>query len=277
MTRTAHANTKEHPMIENVITAARDAGRVIEDVRRKGFDVEEKGQQGPVTEADRAADTLLKERLLAPEPCAWLSEETADDPVRLDRARVWIVDPLDGTKEFVQGIPEYAVAIGLVDQGRAVLGVVHNPATGETFWAERDGGAFRDGTRITVAEGDSILASRSEMRRGEFASFDERWQITHVGSIEYKLGRIAGGEAAVTLSRGPKWEWDVCAGALIVEEAGGRATDVFGGPLRYNQSFPKVKGILAGAPGAFQRALDEVAALGVSDRMREFADLPGTS
>jgi myo-inositol-1(or 4)-monophosphatase len=260
-------------MLQSIIEAAREAGRVIEDVRRRGFDVEFKGSQGPVTEADRAADALLKERLLDLIPGGWLSEETADQPGRLAQRCLWVVDPLDGTKEFVQGIPEYAVAIALVEDGVGRLGVVHNPATGESYWAERGGGAFRDGESISVMEGRGLLASRSELKRGEFAPFLDEWDIRHMGSIEYKLAMIASGQASVTLSRGPKWEWDVCAGAIIVEEAGGRATDVFGDPLVYNQSFPKVKGILAGAPDAFDRAHAEVLAMGPSDRMNEFSDM----
>ncbi|MBE0595020.1 MAG: hypothetical protein IH616_21755 [Gemmatimonadales bacterium] len=91
----------------------------------------------------------------------------------------------------------------------------------------------------------------------------------HVGSIEYKLGMVAAGAGAATLSRGPKWEWDVCAGVLLVEEAGGVATDVFGDPLRFNQQFPKVKGILAAAPASYARAKAQIDRLGPSDRMEE--------
>lgn len=259
-------------MIERVVEAAIEAGRVIEQIRAAGFDVREKKGQGPVTEADHAADALLKERLLALESCGWLSEETADHPDRLSRPRLWVVDPLDGTKEFVQGIPEYSVAVALVEHSAPVLGVVHNPASRVTYWALRGEGAWRDGAPIRVGEGDTLLASRSEIKRGEFAGFRQEWDIHHVGSIEFKLAQVAAGEAAVTLSRGPKWEWDVCAGALIVEEAGGIATDVFGGVFQYNQPFPKVRGVLAGAPEAYGRALADVEAMGASDRMNEFAD-----
>jgi myo-inositol-1(or 4)-monophosphatase len=149
-----------------------------------------------------------------------------------------------------------------------VLGVVHNPATGDTFWAERGGGAFRNGERIHVVEGETVLASRSETGYGEFAQFPS-WHVRPVGSIEYKLALVAAGEAAVTWSRGPKHEWDVCAGALIVEEAGGIATELAGTPLRFNQPRPKVRGILAGAPSAYARALTELAAVGASERMAE--------
>jgi myo-inositol-1(or 4)-monophosphatase len=244
-------------MIQAVVAAAQDAGRIIQKVRESDFEVESKGDAGPVTRADREADALLKSRLLELDPAGWLSEETADDPARLKSSRLWIVDPLDGTKEFVQGLPEYCVAIALVEAGQPILGVVHNPARGETYWAERGAGAFRNGESIRVCEGRRLLASRSELKRGEFDPFRAGWDVTATGSIQYKLALIGSGEAAATFSRGPKHEWDVCAGELIVSEAGGKASDVFGDPLRYNQPFPKVKGVLAAAPESYARALPD--------------------
>ena len=261
-------------MIDRVIEIAEEAGRVIQAVREKGFEVEQKGAQGPVTDADRAADELLRTRLLALEGCGWLSEETADDERRLQQERLWVVDPLDGTKEFVKGIPEYSVAIGLVENGTAILGVVHNPSTGDTYSASRGAGAFKNGDPIEVAEGRRLLASRSEIKRGEFGVFEADWEVVAAGSIEHKLALVASGDGAATLSRGPKWEWDVCAGAVIVEEAGGVACDMLGGALEFNKPFPKVRGILAGAPRAYGRALQVARSVGASDRMAEFPDVP---
>jgi myo-inositol-1(or 4)-monophosphatase len=262
-------------MIDAVVAAAEAAGKVIQEIQNSDFDVESKGDAGPVTLADREADSLLKSRLLELAPVGWLSEETADNSDRLGESNLWIVDPLDGTKEFVKGLPEYCVAIALVDAGGPVLGVVHNPATGDTFWAERGCGAFLNGNGVSVREGRELLASRSELKRGEFEPFESDWEVAAMGSIQYKLALIGAGRAAVTFSRGPKHEWDVCAGALIVAEAGGLATDLFGGRLAYNQPFPKVKGIMAGAPEAYARALTQIEATGASDRMSEFDDVPG--
>ena len=261
--------------MEAVVAIAVEAGRIIESVRAAGIEASVKLDRSLVTRADREADAFLKDRLLALTPCGWLSEETADSPGRLDADRLWVVDPLDGTREFVQGLPEYAVAIALVERGAPVLGVVHNPSSGESYWAVRGDGGFRDGTRLRVLEGDLVLASRSELGKGEFAPFQGRWPLEPVGSIELKLALVAAGRAALTWSRGPKHEWDVCAGALLVAEAGGVATDVFGGVLAYNQRFPKVRGILAGAPAAHARALAALAEIGPSERMREFPDVAG--
>ena len=254
-------------LLDEATKVAREAGRCIQAARRDGG-VDRKADDSPVTRADREADAILRSGLLAAHDAAWLSEETADSPERLSARRIWIVDPLDGTKEFIAGVPEYAVAVALVEDGEPVLGVVHNPVTGETFWAERSAGAFLNGQPIHVAEGNVVLASRSETRRGEFAGFDG-WEVRPVGSIQYKLALVAAGRGAVTWSRGPKHEWDVCAAALIVQEAGGVATELAGTPLRYNQARPKVRGILAGAPEAHSRALAELAAVGASDRMAE--------
>jgi myo-inositol-1(or 4)-monophosphatase len=251
------------------------AGELIETIRTEGFKAATKGDMSPVTRADREADALLRGRLLRLAPVGWLSEETADDPARLSRDRLWVVDPLDGTKEFVKGIPEYSVAVALVENGEPLLGVVHNPATGDTFSAARGAGAFRNGRPIRCVEGKTALASRSETARGEFSPFVDSWDVRSVGSIQLKLALVAAGDAAVTFSRGPKHEWDVCAGALIVAEAGGLATDVYGDPLRYNQAFPKVKGILAGARAAYARALRQIGAIGASERMDELADTRG--
>lgn len=252
-----------------VVAAVREAGRVVEEVRREGFDVEEKEGQGPVTRADRGADDLLRDRLTGLRGGAWLSEESADDPAREEAERLWIVDPLDGTKEFVEGVPQYTVAAALVEEGRVELAVVHNPATAETFHAVRDGGAYLDGDPIRVREGEVLLASRTELSRGEFDPFRDDWTIRPTGSTQYKLALVAAGEGAATFSRGPKWEWDVCAGELLVREAGGRCTELPGSELEYNKPFPKVRGMLAGAPDAHERALRRLREVGPAERMRE--------
>lgn len=257
-------------MIAKIIAAAQDAGQAIERVRAPDMEVHEKGDSGgPRTRADRDSDALLRTRLTALVPAGWLSEETSDTRERLVASRLWIVDPLDGTKEFVAGLPEYCVAIALIDAGEPTLAVVHNPRTGDVFWAERGRGAFRNSEPIWVREGDTLLASRTEVGAGEFEPFAADWTVRTVGSIQLKLALVAAGDASATLSRGPKWEWDVSAGALLVAEAGGRVTDVTGAPLRYNQPWPKTRGVLAGAPGAYDRALARINAIGVSARMGE--------
>lgn len=243
--------------LELAVSAARAAGDVV--MRRFGTEQEVtyKGPDQPLTAADLEADAELRARLIGARPDdGWLSEETKDAPDRLRRRRVWIVDPLDGTSSYIAGRPEFAVSIGLAEGGRAVLGVVYNPATGELFYAERGGGAWLEtparpaASRLRVtarSTGDQavLLASRSEIEAGEFDPFRGGWVLRPTGSTAYKLARLAAGAGDVFLSRGPKSEWDVCAGALLVEEAGGRATDLAGKELTYNRPDPQVDGILA--------------------------------
>jgi myo-inositol-1(or 4)-monophosphatase len=238
-------------LLNETVRVTRRAGAVIMGYYRDAFSVKDKAPDNPVTDADLAADALLKEELLALLPEAgWLSEETVDRPERLARRFAWVVDPLDGTKEFVLGIPEFAVSVALVAEGEPVLAVVLNPASGELFAGRRGGGITLNGRSVTTSErrqlaGSRVDASRSEIKRGEFEPFVGLVELTVMGSIAYKLARLAAGLSDATWSRGPKNEWDICAGVLLVNEAGGRCVDLDNGPFRFNQARPKVNGIMA--------------------------------
>ena len=227
------------------------AGAVIMGFYRASFEVRDKKPDNPVTDADFAADQLLKERLLELLPEAgWLSEETVDNPMRLLKEYVWVVDPLDGTKEFVMGIPEFSISVGLVQDGRPQLAVIFNPATDELYSTSRGGGVSYNGEAAetsdrTTLEGAQVVASRSEWNRGEFEPFNDLIEPEIVGSIAYKLARVAAGQADATWSRGPKNEWDICAGTLLVVEGGGSCVDLDGKEIFFNRPRPKVNGIIA--------------------------------
>lgn len=259
--------------LELAIAAAREAGRVIMRTFGSDPEVRHKSPDQPVTDADLAADALLADRLRAARPgYGWLSEETIDRPERLARDRVWIVDPIDGTRSFIAGYPDFAVSIGLAESGAALLGVVHNPARDELFWAIRGGGAHRvrggeSGTGATerLRIGDPatgarpmLLASRSEIGRGELDELGREHEILELGSTAYKLAALAAGSGDGVLSRGPKSEWDVAAAALLVQEAGGVVTDVDGAPLRYNRPDPYIRGLVAAGPALHAALLDRV-------------------
>ena len=238
-------------LINPVRTTVHEAGELIRSYYQSSFEVTEKAPDNPVTEADLAADRHLRRELTGLLPTAgWLSEETADHPDRLEKEWLWVVDPLDGTKEFVLGIPEFSISVGLVSSGKPVLAVVFNPATGEMFSAVKGGGLTYNGQRAAVSPrkslaGASVDASRSERKRGEFAPFEQLVVLQTMGSIAYKLARVAAGITDATWSRGPKHEWDICAGVLLVEEGGGCCVDLDNEPFDFNQSFPKVNGIIA--------------------------------
>jgi myo-inositol-1(or 4)-monophosphatase len=239
--------------LELAVQAARAAGAIVMPFFGTDLAVEHKAPGQPLTEADLAADDLLRGMLGAARPeYGWLSEESRDHPDRLSRRRVWIVDPIDGTRSFIAGRPEFAISIGLVEDGAVVLGVVYNPVRDRLYRAVRGAGAYlaRDGgpgERLLVSsrpERARMLASRSEIAAGEFDPFDE-WTVEPVGSTAYKLARVAAGHGEAFVSRGPKSEWDICAGVLLVAEAGGRATDLDGGEPRFNGRDPYVHGIVA--------------------------------
>ena len=265
--------------LELAIIAAREAGRVVMRSFRTEQKVTHKSPSQPLTEADLAADDIIKRLLLGQRLMyGWLSEETADNPSRLKRRHVWIVDPIDGTRSYIEGYAEFAISIGLAEDGITVLGVVYNPATDEMYAAQRGKGAWRVGGKplnvlppnpeMTLAS-RRMVASRSEIRAGDFGPFEDAFDIHGTGSTAYKLAKVAAGEAQVFVSRGPKSEWDVCAGVLLVEEAGGRATDLHGDQIVYNKADTRVDGILATNGTLHREMIDRVAAMPQSKRNEE--------
>lgn len=240
-----------HADLDLAIRAARAAGREVMRHFRGGGEVRYKEPGQPVTAADLAADRVLRDVLLRERPgYGWLSEESADSPERLRRERVWVVDPIDGTQSFVDGKPEFAVSVGLAVGGRAVLGVVYNPAAEAMYHASEGGGAFLNGEPIRVAPRRPgarpvAVVSGAESGMPEFAPFREEWDTRILGSTTCKMVAVADGTADVFLSPGQKKEWDVCAADVIVREAGGRATDLAGAGFRYNRPDPLVRGTLA--------------------------------
>ncbi len=217
------------------------------------IETEYKSGQDPVTEADRALDAVLRRELLR-EGEGWLSEESVDDPVRLQRSRVWVVDPLDGTREFVQGIPEFCVSIGFAENGKPVAGGIYNPATDETFLGSIDSGVSYNGrpsqpSQRKNLEGALVLASRSEVKRGEWKPFENAaFEVRPMGSVAYKLGLVSVGLADATFTLTPKNEWDVVAGAALVLSAGGFVSTLENAPLRCNNRNPLLSGLLASGP-----------------------------
>lgn len=214
----------------------------------------------PVTAADHAANVVLRE-ILPRQGEGWLSEESADDPSRLDRTRVWVVDPIDGTREFIQGIPEWCVSIGLVENGVPVAGGIFNPITDELVVGSVETGVTLNGVhaQVTAPKGDqkiTVLASRSEMKRGEWdAVNDSLLDVRACGSVAYKLGLVAAGRADATWTLVPKSEWDVAAGTALVRGAGGAVFLVNGSEPRFNKPEPKFPNFIAAGASVARRLL----------------------
>lgn len=246
--------------------AALQAGEVIYHYyESKNYTVEEKSEDHPVTIADKEANQIIRRKILNAFPRdAWLSEEDADDGLRLNRERVWIVDPLDGTKDFICGNPEFTVSIALVIDNQPVVGVIYNPVTKELFWAAKGQGTFlNDDERLTVLShpGEKliqVLASRSEHHRGEWEIYKNYFEIIPRGGAAYKMGLVAKGEGHACFTLKPKNEWDVCAGHLLVEEAGGVVTFVSGETVLYNQRNTSFQNLVYAHPEIHRQILQTI-------------------
>jgi myo-inositol-1(or 4)-monophosphatase len=245
--------TLSHSEILERIQSAIEAARPVFARFTPGeIEAEYKSGHDPVTEADRTLDRVLRSQLLRPGE-GWLSEESADDLSRLNREWAWVVDPLDGTREFVAGIPEFCLSIAMVHNGQPVAGGIFNPATNEAFLGAIDSGLSYNGKPARVSqriplEGATVLASRSEVKRGEWQTFQNApFKVRPMGSVAYKLARVSAGLADLTFTLVPKHEWDVAGGAALVASAGG-FVQTLDAPLICNQKNALISGLIAGGP-----------------------------
>jgi myo-inositol-1(or 4)-monophosphatase len=250
MTQANFSSSRYAEILRRIESALAAARIVFERFTPGQIEAEYKSGHDPVTAADHAVDAVLRESLLR-DGEGWLSEETADNPSRLDKQNVWIVDPLDGTREFVQGLPEFCASIGFIENGIPVCGGIFNPATRETFLGAIDTGVFYNGNPAAASQrtklaGSLVLASRSEMKRGEWKQFESAsFKTQALGSVAYKLALVSAGLADITFTLVPKHEWDIAAGAALVTSAGGFVCQLDGSPLICNQRIPLLPGLIA--------------------------------
>ena len=236
------------------INSVREAGKITLELLGNKSTSSKKSNGDIISEADISVNKLLKNRLTSAFPnYGWLSEETVDDDERLNKELVWIIDPIDGTREFVDGIPEYVICIALVENGVPIVGVQYNPALDQLFAGIRNGGTFLNGKRVFCSESldlskASVAVSRSEYKRGEIDPFRSYiGELTPMGSVAYKLALVASGYYDINFSVQPKNEWDICAGDLLIREAGGCLMDLNGCIRSYNQENTLIeKGLIAG-------------------------------
>ena len=232
------------PVIE---AAGRAAGALAFDHFRHGARTSarhwSKHGGSPVTEADMLVDAFLKERLEAALPEAgWLSEETIDDPARLDRSLVWIVDPIDGTRAFLTGHPDWSISIALVREGRPIAGVVYAPAHEALYAAALGQGAHRDGQKISGSLASSLKQARTAGPKPLVDTLEARTARLHrldkIPSLALRLARVAEGVVDVGLVSSNSHDWDLAAADVIIREAGGRLTDLEGAQVVYNRPEP---------------------------------------
>ena len=203
-----------------------------------------KGASSPVSEADIAVDNLLRERLReAGSGIGWLSEESADDPARLDARLVWIVDPIDGTRGYIAGLPDWTISAALVENGRPIAACLFAPVTDEFFAAAAGTGATCNGKPIAVGPG----AELANMRVAGPKNFLERVAaiappftiVPRIHSLALRLARVAQGTIDAAIAGGNSHDWDLAAADLLVHEAGGALTRFDGAPLSYNRALPR--------------------------------------
>lgn len=246
--------------LETLREAVRRAGSHALKLASEGFETYIKKDRSPVTSADLAVNEILKEVLLtAFRGDAWLSEETPDDGRRFHSTRVWIIDPIDGTKYFMRGVPQYAISVALVESQQPIVAAVYNPATNELFSAVRGTGAWLNGNPIHVTSGDVnrpiVLVNPSSLERGKLRAIERAVECRPMGSIAYTLALVAAGRADATLNLDGLNEWDVAAGVLLVEAAGGSVVDRNGSSVLFNQPQTTVYGMLAGERSLVDRLL----------------------
>jgi myo-inositol-1(or 4)-monophosphatase len=219
--------------------AVREAGALALRMFKSDLRQWIKGKSSPVSEADIAVDELLKDRLQSGAPgYGWLSEETADDRTRLERRRVWIVDPIDGTRAYLAGRDDWSVSAALVEDGQSRLGVVFAPVTDEFFFSSRGEGAKRNGECIAVAPGASLAVDRMSGPKfllDRVRGTPSQEAYSKIGSLALRLSRVAEGQLDAAFAGGNSRDWDLAAAHLLVSEAGGAMTTLQGEGLVFNR------------------------------------------
>lgn len=233
--------------------AATKAGQIAMGYFGQDPETWDKGDgAGPVTAADLAVNAMLAETLRVARPdYGWLSEETEDTAARLSTQRQFVIDPIDGTRAFIEGNHDWGHSLAVVENGVPVAAVVEMPARGLTFTASRAGGAFCNGVPLSASSNTdvtaaTVLASKANLQPSHWAAgAPPPFKRTFRSSLAYRLALVAQGRFDAMLTLRPTWEWDIAAGVLLVTEAGGTATDQSGAALTFNHPDPRRPGVVA--------------------------------
>lgn len=233
-----------------LVAAVRKAGAKVRELVRDGFEVQTKPDRSPVTTVDLEVNRILHkmQRREFPQD-GWLSEESPDDPARLYSERVWIVDPIDGTKALINRMPEFCISVALIERGEPVVAAILNPSTDELFTAIRGGGLCLNGTRVTLLPPHDfdplIMVSAWELRSNRWSTLAKISRCRPMYSIANALALVAAGRVQATFTIEPENEWDLAAGVLLIEESGGTISDAAGKPFVFNRPTPRLRGVIA--------------------------------
>jgi myo-inositol-1(or 4)-monophosphatase len=249
----------------------REAGRIAMDGwpgNGHALKVWDKSPGNPVCEIDLAVDAFLKRELQALLPAAgWLSEETTDAPERLDDGLVWLVDPIDGTRDYIRGRRGWAVSVALISAGRPLFGLLCAPARDEFWNGEAGQGSWRNGESLRASYRSELAGARVPANSLP-AEDSDLVPVPQPNSIALRMAMVAADEADLCATVRWGFEWDIAAAGLIAREAGAAVTDAFGQALSYNKPDPRAFGVLVTAPAIHAAAVDRLA-----DRARKLAGL----
>jgi myo-inositol-1(or 4)-monophosphatase len=245
-------------VLERVSAIVREAGRIAAGRCGTAFNRWEKTPGQPVCDIDLEVDAFLRERLGKLDPEAgWLSEETLDSSDRIERPRLWVVDPIDGTRDYLRGRPGWCVSVALVEERTPLLGILDAPARGEHWTAEKGRGAWRNGERLRVSGRSELPGAR--VPADELPEPDaDLVAVARPNSIALRIAMVAAGEAdlAATLRWG--FEWDIAAAALIAAEAGATVSGALGQPLAFNSASGEAFGVLVATPAIHAAAAERL-------------------
>lgn len=245
----------ERRLLAAVAAVAREAGQMALARWRTDFRRWEKDGGSPVCEVDLDVDRMLRARLAGLLPDAgWLSEETVDAPERLAQSRVWVVDPIDGTRDYIRGRTGWCVSVALVEDGRPLLAVLDAPARAEAWCAAAGEGAWRNGVRLAAGDRTQLAGARVPADTLPRAERDFV-PVAKPNSIALRIAMVAADEADLVATR--RWgnEWDVAAAVLVAGEAGAVVSDATGAPLAFNRPDPRAYGVLVASAGIHAAAL----------------------
>ena len=245
-------------MLEEVARIAGEAGRIAADRCGSEYRRWDKAPGHPVCDVDLEVDSFLNERLRALDPEAgWLSEETLDLSDRIERRRLWVIDPIDGTRDFLRQRTGWCVSVALVEDRVPVLGVLAAPQRGEIWTASRGEGSWRNGQRLQVSRRAELAGARVPADRVPESDRD-LVAVARPNSIALRIAMVAAGEADLVATLRWGFEWDIAAAALIAEEAGATVSGALGQPLAFNTASGEAFGVLAATPGIHAAAVERL-------------------
>ena len=238
-----------------IAAIAAEAARLASERWRGEIEVWDKEPDHPVSDVDLLVDDFLREQLSALDPDAgYLSEETTDSSARLGKSRIWLVDPIDGTRDFIRGRAGWCVSVALIEDGQPIVGVLEAPSRGERWMATAGEGATRNGEPLSVSECTSLRGARIP-----FTNLPKDSNLVSVeqpNSIALRIAMVAAGDADLVATLRWGHEWDVGAAALIASEAGAIVSNAFGEPLEFNTHAAEAFGVLVTTPGIHRAAID---------------------